>query len=154
MTVKKLNNSKKLNDKNNSKKLNNSKKNKNRNIKVFKKLNNKNTYLKRGGAQEEKEYPNGKYIGNIIDGKRDGKGRMYYSDNSKYVGEWKDDKKNGQGILFNADNQVEEKGIWKDDELYESTNFEHREYTPKKNYNNNGKYSWFRFIRPTNQTYS
>lgn len=88
---------------------------------------------RKGGYREDREYPDGSYKGNIEDGIREGKGRMYYSDDSIYVGEWKNDKRDGKGTLFNSDNRVVFKGIWKNDEEYESVqDLQHREYAPKK----------------------
>jgi hypothetical protein len=54
----------------------------------------------------EKVYENGdKYLGQIKNGKKHGKGIMYYSDQSSYDGEWFNDLKNGHGVqnLANGD---------------------------------------------------
>ena len=54
----------------------------------------------------EKVYENGdKYIGQIKNGKKNGKGFMTYSDKSTYDGEWLNDLKNGHGVqkLANGD---------------------------------------------------
>ena len=54
----------------------------------------------------EKVYENGdKYIGQIKNGKKHGKGIMHYADKSTYDGEWFNDLKNGHGIqnLANGD---------------------------------------------------
>jgi hypothetical protein len=40
-----------------------------------------------------------KYVGEVSDGKRNGRGAETYSDGREYVGEWSDGKKNGQGTL-------------------------------------------------------
>ena len=46
-------------------------------------------------------YENGDhYVGNIKDGKRNGRGTMHYADRRKYVGQWKDNYKHGQGTFF------------------------------------------------------
>ena len=48
-------------------------------------------------------YENGDhYVGNIKDGKRNGRGTMHYADGRKYVGQWLDDKYNGQGTFYFA----------------------------------------------------
>lgn len=39
----------------------------------------------------------GKYVGEWVTNKREGRGTAYYSNGSKYVGEWKADKEHGQG---------------------------------------------------------
>lgn len=54
----------------------------------------------------EKIYDNGdKYIGQLKNGKKNGKGKMFYADKSYYDGEWNNDLKNGQGhqTLSNGD---------------------------------------------------
>ena len=47
-----------------------------------------------------KEYDNGRYIGNIINNKREGLGIFFYTEGKRYEGEWKDDKINGRGIMI------------------------------------------------------
>ena len=42
---------------------------------------------------QETTFFDGKYIGQIVNGLRQGKGTMYYNNGDKYEGEWKDDKK-------------------------------------------------------------
>ena len=67
-----------------------------------------------------KIYKNGeKYIGEIINGLRNGKGILYYSKNDHkerkmYEGEWKNDKREGKGIIYwNFGDRYE--GEWKND---------------------------------------
>ncbi len=63
-------------------------------------------------------YPDGKYVGEIVNGKRHGKGVMYYRDEDKfnrirYDGEWKDDKRHGHGVMtWKGGNKYD--GEWKD----------------------------------------
>ena len=45
----------------------------------------------------------GKYVGEIENGKPNGTGSITFPDGHKYEGEWKDDKKNGQGTYFFPD---------------------------------------------------
>ena len=40
----------------------------------------------------------GKYIGQLKEGIREGKGTIYWDNGDKYEGEWKNDKTHGQGI--------------------------------------------------------
>lgn len=51
-----------------------------------------------------KSFPNGTYMGQMKDGKRDGKGNFTWdSEDSKrdtYQGEWKDDKMHGKGLYI------------------------------------------------------
>jgi len=39
-------------------------------------------------------------MGDVKNGKRDGKGTMYYANGSTYEGEWKDDKRAGTGTFL------------------------------------------------------
>ena len=55
-----------------------------------------------------------KYVGIWRDDKRNGQGTFTWSDGRKYVGRWKDDKRNGQGTFTSPDGQ-KYVGIWKDD---------------------------------------
>ena len=57
----------------------------------------------------EKIYENGdKYIGQFKNGKKHGKGKMFYSDKNFYDGEWFNDLKNGQGQQTFANGDVYE----------------------------------------------
>ena len=47
-----------------------------------------------------KEYENGLYQGEMQNGKREGRGMMYYNSGDKYEGEYKNDQKNGKGIYI------------------------------------------------------
>ena len=47
-----------------------------------------------------KIYGKDKYIGNIYNGKRHGKGIYYYESGNKYEGEWVNGKKDGRGIFI------------------------------------------------------
>ena len=49
-----------------------------------------------------KIYNDGKYIGNLVEDKREGHGIMEYTNGAKYEGEWKNDKKNGKGIYISS----------------------------------------------------
>ena len=51
-------------------------------------------------SNEKKEYKEGRYIGSIIDGKREGIGIFIYVNGKRYEGEWKNDKIDGRGIMF------------------------------------------------------
>jgi hypothetical protein len=69
-----------------------------------------------------KEYDNGRYIGNIVNNKREGIGVFFYTEGKRYEGEWKDDKINGRGIMvykigdkydgYFKDEKKEGKGIY------------------------------------------
>ena len=64
-------------------------------------------YLKKGNISyntnkiEIKEYENGnKYIGQFVNGKREGYGIMYFSKGGKYEGHWKNGLAEGKGIEY------------------------------------------------------
>ena len=84
-------------------------------------------------------YPNGRYVGQIINGlregkgicywenedryegdykndKREGKGIYYYNSGNRYEGDWRNNKKDGKGIMF-YNNGEKEEGNWKNDIL-------------------------------------
>ena len=46
-----------------------------------------------------KEYDNGRYVGSILNDKREGKGSFFFVNGKKYEGEWKNDKEEGYGIM-------------------------------------------------------
>ena len=59
-------------------------------------------------------YPDGgRYEGEVKDGKRHGKGTLFWTDGGRYEGEWQNDKRNGQGTHYYADGH-KYVGQWKD----------------------------------------
>ena len=61
---------------------------------------------KPGNTSKEQtiNYDNGnKYVGEVVNGKRNGQGTMYYADGGKYEGNWKDGNRYGQGTFYWAD---------------------------------------------------
>ncbi len=51
------------------------------------------------GTEQVINYPDGgRYIGDIVNGKRHGKGTMTWPEGRKYIGEWENDKVHGWGI--------------------------------------------------------
>ena len=74
-----------------------------------------NLYDKIVNDNKMETYNNGnKYFGQIRNGLRNGKGKMYYLNGSQYDGEWKDDLFEGKGILYNSNGDKYE-GDWKKD---------------------------------------
>ena len=61
-----------------------------------------------------KTYDNYKYIGNLKNDKKEGKGISYYNNGNKYEGEFKNDKREGKGIMLYNDGDKYE-GEFKDD---------------------------------------
>ena len=64
-------------------------------------IENRPSYIK-------KEYHNGKYEGDYINGKREGKGIYIYNSGDKYEGEYKNDLKDGYGIYTYSNGDVYE----------------------------------------------
>ena len=58
--------------------------------------------------QQEINYNNGRYIGQILNGLPEGKGIIYYGNGNRYEGEWKNGKYEGKGIAS-----------WNDGDRYE-----------------------------------
>ena len=70
------------------------------------KLNEINNSIK------EIKYDNGRYVGQIVNGKKEGKGIYYWTDGDRYEGDFKNDKKEGKGIEYYNDGARYE-GDWK-----------------------------------------
>ena len=56
-----------------------------------------------------------KYIGEMKNGLKEGKGRMYFNNGSRYEGDFKNDKMEGKGILYFNDGRYE--GDFKNDKM-------------------------------------
>lgn len=54
------------------------------------------------------EFNNGFYEGDIVDGKRHGKGTYTWNDGQKYTGEWRNGDRTGYGKYYWADGAVYE----------------------------------------------
>ena len=59
-----------------------------------------------------------KYVGDWINGKQEGQGRMEYvisgqENPSVYIGEWKDGKRDGKGVYYYSNGNVYD-GSWKE----------------------------------------
>jgi hypothetical protein len=66
---------------------------------------------------EIKEYENGnKYIGQFVNGKREGYGIMYFADGGKYEGNWKKGLAEGKGIEYYQNGDRFEGGYHEDEE--------------------------------------
>ena len=64
----------------------------------------------------ELNYENGRYIGNVNNGLREGKGIMNYNDGDRYEGDWKNGIKDGKGIYY-CNNGTKKEGEWQDNKL-------------------------------------
>ena len=89
----------------------------NKNNEKLKKLLNENNKLNEINEVLNKEikYDNGRYVGQVVNGKMEGKGIRYWNDGDRYEGDFKNDKFEGKGIYYynNGDRQM---GDWKDGE--------------------------------------
>ena len=98
-----------------NKAINNNKKNYEKIIELIQDMNTKIEELTNKDNNNKiyiKNYPEGKYEGQLVNNMREGKGKLYYIDNEDYMGkistgEWKNDLRNGKGVE-----------IWKDGERF------------------------------------
>lgn len=68
-------------------------------------------------------YENGeKYIGEFVDGKKDGTGVFIYKNNEKFFGSWMRGLRNGIGKFY-KNNQLQAIGIWENELLVKSKNY-------------------------------
>ena len=95
-------------------------------------------YYKMNKIKIIKNYPDGKYIGELRNNLRDGKGIMNYKNGSKYEGEWKNNLREGKGIMY-QNNGIKYEGDWKNDKkegkgitIYPSGNKYEGEYEDDK----------------------
>ena len=58
------------------------------------------------------QLPEGRYEGEIKNGKPHGKGTFYFTDGKKYVGDWNDGVRTGYGIFTTPDNSMRYEGYW------------------------------------------
>ena len=58
--------------------------------------------------QKELELENGRYVGQVVNGLREGKGIEYYNDGDRYEGDFRNDKREGKGIYYfnNGDREM------------------------------------------------
>lgn len=54
------------------------------------------------------------YVGEVKDGRVEGRGRLTLASGNSYDGEWLNNKKNGYGIQYQGE-QISYEGEWKDD---------------------------------------
>ena len=87
----------------------------NKNNEKLKKLLNENNKLNEINEVLNKEikYDNGRYVGQVVNDKKEGKGIRYWNDGDRYEGDFKNDKKEGKGIYYYNDGD-REMGDWKD----------------------------------------
>ena len=62
------------------------------------------------------EYENGRYFGELKNGKKDGKGVYYYSNGDRYEGDWKAGLRDGKGVYYYSNGERYE-GDFKEDKF-------------------------------------
>ena len=78
----------------------------NKNNEKLKKLLKENNEVLNGNLNEitntieQIKYDDGKYVGQIVNGKKEGKGIRFWDDGDRYEGDWKNDKMEGKGIYY------------------------------------------------------
>ena len=96
-------------------------------INLSNQINQMNQNLKNGNVinninnNQELKFPDGIYIGQVVNGKAEGKGIFYSNNGERYEGDWKNNKRDGKGICYGdkggryegdfRDNKIEGKGI-------------------------------------------
>ena len=50
--------------------------------------------------QQELKFEDGRYVGQVVNGLREGKGIMYFNNGDRYDGEWRNNKQNGKGVKY------------------------------------------------------
>ena len=75
--------------------------------KILNQMNDKNSVLKYNDIMNNKElkYNNGRYVGQVLNGLREGKDIYYYNDGDRYEGDWRNGKKEGKGIYYLKDGE-------------------------------------------------
>ena len=58
--------------------------------------------------QQELKGENWRYVGQVVNGLREGKGIVYYNDGNRYEGDFRNDKAEGKGIMYyhNGDREM------------------------------------------------
>jgi hypothetical protein len=64
------------------------------------------------------DLPEGRYEGYKLGKYRHGFGTFYYKEGGKYCGEWIKNRMEGKGVLYYASNKIAYEGEWKEDMLH------------------------------------
>ena len=84
---------------------------------IYSQINKKFDELKINNTINNKElkYDNGRYIGQVVNGLKEGKGIEYYNSGNRYEGDFRNDKREGNGIYY-YNNGEREMGDYCNDE--------------------------------------
>ncbi len=81
------------------------------------------SFFKNGNSSGDAELfysDQSKYIGEILNGKRDGRGIYYLSNGNRLIGSWKSDKLHGPGLEISKDGKILKEGKWQFGELLDA----------------------------------
>ena len=77
---------------------------------MFNKIDKNFNELKINNTINNKElkHKDGRYVGQVVNGLREGKGIEYYNDGNRYEGDFRNDKREGKGIYYynNGDREM------------------------------------------------
>ena len=85
-------------------------------VNLLQKTLNDLTNKKKPKQKDIEKYNYGKYIGEMKDGEREGKGMYFFKDGDVYDGEWKNGDMHGKGIYYYVNGEVYE-GEWKNGKM-------------------------------------
>ena len=90
----------------------------NKNNEKLKKLLDENNKLNEINEVLNKEikYDNGRYVGQVVNDKKEGKGIYYWNDGNRYEGDFKNDKREGKGIYYCKNGDLYQ-GDYKNDKM-------------------------------------
>ena len=86
-------------------------------------LKKKNVNGESKWVEDGDEENDGKYVGEIENGKPNGQGTYTSPVGGTFIGEWKDGKRNGQGTFTWSDGE-KYVGEWKDGEMWNGTQYD------------------------------
>ena len=94
------------------------------------------------------EYDNGRYFGELKNGKKDGKGVYYYNNGDRYEGDWKLGVRDGKGVYYYSNGERYE-GDFKEDKFTGKGVFHYKDGTREMgDYNENVPYGTFARLHP------
>jgi hypothetical protein len=86
-------------------------------FKVLRKIGESDSVKKENPTYVLRFNPEWGYVGDMVDGKKEGRGVETHQNGVRYEGEFKNNAANGYGVYVDPNRGVELKGIWKDGKL-------------------------------------